>query len=205
MGIEEKLNKTRLAAAKVHITDYVAGMKEALSSLPVDAIAQLVEMMLSAYERGAGIFIMGNGGSAATASHIVVDINKGVSYGLEKRFKMICLNDNVPSVMAYANDLSYEDIFVEQLKNFLEPRDLVIGISGSGNSQNVLKAIAYANRTGAATVGLSGFDGGKLATIANLPVVVRVFDMQKSEDLHMMIGHIMMQFLAERLHSLNDD
>ena len=100
---------------------------------------------------------MGNGGSGASASHAAGDLNKGVSYGREKRFRVISLNDNLATLTAYANDVSYVDVFVEQLKNFLRPGDLVIAISGSGNSPNVLKAIEYANQQGAITVGLTGF------------------------------------------------
>src|SRR3990167_11438486 len=100
--------------------------------------------LIVAYERQSNIYICGNGGSASTASHFACDINKGVSYGLEKRFKVISLNDNVATIMAYSNDVHYDDVFIEQLKNFIQKDDIVIGISGSGNSKNVLKAIEFA-------------------------------------------------------------
>ena len=123
---------------------------------------------------------MGNGGSGSTASHFACDINKGSCFELNKKFKVICLNDNMPTILAYANDLSYDKIFVEQLKNFLQEGDVVIGISGSGNSETVLQAVSYAKEHGARTVGLSGFDGGTLARIADVPLIAAINDMVAS-------------------------
>ncbi len=179
---------------------YCHGMKEALDTVPLDAFEELVRLLDQAYQEERQVFLMGNGGSGATASHIACDLNKGVSYGLQRRFRVICLNDNVPTTLAYANDVSYEDVFVEPLKNFLRPDDLVIGISGSGNSPNVLKAISYANCSGARTVGLAGFNGGKLAGMVRTPLVVRVNDMQKAEDVHLILLHVAMQILHAKLH-----
>ncbi len=109
---------------------------------------------MNSYEEEGHIFVMGNGGSGATASHWAGDFNNGCCFNLEKKFKMICLNDNISTMMAYANDISYDDIFVEPMKNFFRPGDLVIGISGSGNSKNVLKAIEIANKNKGRTIGL---------------------------------------------------
>jgi D-sedoheptulose 7-phosphate isomerase len=145
---------------------------------------------------------MGNGGSASTASHLACDINKGCSIDREKKFKMICLNDSISTMLAYANDLSYEQIFVEQLRNFFDPGDVVIGISGSGNSANVLKAIEYANNNGGITVGLCGFSGGELYRIAQIALLVRVDDMQKVEDIHLVIAHMVMQQIMRRLDAV---
>ena len=145
------------------------------------------------------MFIMGNGGSGSSASHAAGDLNKGVSYGREKRFRVMSLNDNMATLTAYANDVSYSEAFVEQLKNFLNPGDVVIGISGSGNSASILKAIEYANQQGAVTVGMCGFSGGKLAGMAQLPVHIPVHDMQKVEDIHMMLFHVAMQVLCARM------
>lgn len=141
---------------------------------------------------------MGNGGSGSNASHFVGDLNKGFSYGREKRFRAICLNDNQAALTAYSNDVSYEDAFVELLRNFLRPGDVVVGISGSGNSPNILKAIAYANEVGAHTVGLCGFNGGKLAGLARTPLLAPVHDMQQVEDVHMILFHIATQVLCAR-------
>jgi len=151
-----------------------------------------------AYLEGRQVFIMGNGGSGSSASHAAGDLNKGVSYGRERRFRVLSLNDNMATLTAYANDVSYSDAFVEQLKNFLNPGDLVIGISGSGNSLSILKAIEYANQKGAVTVGMCGFGGGKLAGMAQLPVHIPVNDMQMVEDIHMMLFHVAMQVLCAR-------
>jgi D-sedoheptulose 7-phosphate isomerase len=142
---------------------------------------------------------MGNGGSASTASHFACDLNKGVSLNLANRFRVIPLTDNLPTIMAYANDLSYEEIFIEQLKNFLAPGDLVIGISGSGNSVNVTRAVEYAVSQGNTTIGITGYDGGRLKKIADYSFNAGINDMQISEDLHMITAHILMRLLCEKL------
>ena len=179
--------------------DYCQGLKEAIEAVPAEAVEQFIQLLERACHEGRQVFLMGNGGSGSTASHAACDLNKGVSFGRTQRFRAICLNDNLPTLMAYANDVSYEEVFVEPLKNFLRPGDVVIGISGSGNSPNVLKAIEYANQQGAVTVGLCGFEGGKLARLARLPLLVPVHDMQKVEDVHLVIFHVVMQVLCARL------
>jgi D-sedoheptulose 7-phosphate isomerase len=179
--------------------DYCQGLKQALDTIPTDAAEKFLQLLEDAYLQGRQVFIMGNGGSGSSASHAAGDLVKGVSYGREKRFRVFSLNDNMATVTAYANDVSYADAFVEQLKNFLNPGDLVIGISGSGNSPSILKAVDYANQHGATTVGLCGFSGGKLAGLAQVPVHVPVHDMQKVEDIHMMLFHVAMQVLCARM------
>ena len=181
--------------------NYFGGIKDALDCLSLDQFEEIVNLLLGAYKTRNQIFVMGNGGSGSTASHFACDINKGVSFGFKKKFKVICLNDNIPTMLAYANDNSYDDIFVEQLKNFLKTDDLVIGISGSGNSTNVIKAVQYANENGAKTIGLTGFDGGKLAKLAQTVFEVPVNDMQKVEDVHLISTHIIMQIFQDRLKS----
>ena len=178
---------------------YIDDIKKILDSFPHDEFERLIEVLLGAYQTGKRIFVMGNGGSASTATHWACDLNKGCSLNQEKRFKVICLNDNVAALMAYANDLSYQDIFVEQLRNFFVPGDVVIGISGSGNSANVLKAVQYANDNGGITVCLCGYSGGKLYNIVDLPILVPVHDLQKVEDLHMIITHMTMQRIRQVL------
>ncbi|MBS1112122.1 MAG: sugar isomerase [Nitrospirae bacterium] len=181
--------------------DYLNELKELLNLFPHDRFEEIGKALLSAYEDEKQVFIMGNGGSGSTASHFVCDINKGSCFDLEKKFRVFCLNDNIPTILAYANDLSYDKIFVEQLKNFLRPGDVVIGISGSGNSENVLQAVSYAKEKGAKTVGLSGFGGGKLAKIADIPFVALINDMQKVEDVHMIVVHMLMQYLCKALQT----
>ena len=160
----------------------------------------IVLMIMDAYHNGSHIFIMGNGGSGATASHFACDINKGCCMDLDKKFKVMCLNDNMPTLLALANDVSYDVVFEEQLKNFFIPGDLVIGISGSGNSENVLRAIRYANREGGRTIGLSGFSGGRLSETAQQAFIAPVHDMQKVEDVHIIIVHMIMQTVYGLLH-----
>ncbi len=182
------------------ITNYFNDIKQTLDCLPQDKIEEFVESLLTTYEGEHYIFVFGNGGSGVTASHFACDINKGVSSGLKKRFKVICLNDNMPTILAYANDMSYEDIFVEQLRNYLNPQDFAIGISGSGNSRNIIKAIKYANSAGAKTFGITGYDGGELSKVAHSSIVVNIKDMQKVEDIHIIIVHLAMQILIEELN-----
>jgi D-sedoheptulose 7-phosphate isomerase len=178
---------------------YIDLVKSTLDALDPKALDALVEAFHTTYEKGGNIYTMGNGGSGASASHAAGDFLKGASYGLDKRFKMICLNDNLPSMMAIANDIGWESIFVEPLKNFLSEDDLVIGISGSGNSKNVVNALEYANSNGATTVAMSGFKGGKISQIASINVHAPVMDMEVTEDVHMVIFNIVKKQMMARL------
>ena len=180
------------------ITEYMTRLKGTLDALDKSEINTFINLLLKAREEGRTIFIMGNGGSAATASHFCCDFNKGASYGYDKRFKFICLNDNMATLMAYSNDVSYADAMVEQLKNFFSKGDYVIGISGSGNSGNVVKAIEYANANGGVTVGLTGYNGGRLKQICHYSVNMGIDDMQISEDLHMMLDHLAMKVITKK-------
>lgn len=172
------------------INSYFETLKKSIDNLDKNDVNNFIKLLVQAKEEERTIFVMGNGGSASTASHFCCDFNKGMSYRQDKKFRMICLNDNVATMLAYANDVSYDDVFVEQLKNFLNPGDIVIGISGSGNSKNVIKAIEYANLSGAITVGLTGFNGGILKQICKKSVHANIDDMQVTEDIHMMLCHM---------------
>lgn len=183
-------------------TQYLDGLTSLFQDFKHDQLERIVACIISAYENEKIIFIMGNGGSGSTASHFACDINKGCCMDLEKKFKVICLNDNIPTILALANDVSYDVVFEEQLKNFFASGDLVIGISGSGNSENVIRAIRYANQNGGQTVGLSGFSGGQLAKAANVNFVVEIDDMQKVEDIHVIIVHMIMQIVYRILHKV---
>ncbi|MCK4385251.1 MAG: SIS domain-containing protein [candidate division Zixibacteria bacterium] len=180
------------------IENYFSMLEGAIDATDRESINTVVNLLGKAYEEERQIFIMGNGGSASTASHFACDFNKGLSYGKRKRFKVISLNDNLPILLAYANDVSYENVFVEQLKNFFNPKDYVIGISGSGNSKNVIKAIEYANQNGGITIGFCGYSGGMLKQIAQFCVHVPINDMQISEDLHMIMTHLIMHVLEKQ-------
>ena len=174
-------------------------LKAAIDRISRDEINEFLNLLVDALEAGRTVFTLGNGGSAATASHMAVDFNKGLSYGKARRFRFLCLSDNLPTLTAYANDVSYEDVFVEPLRNFLESGDLVIAISGSGNSRNVIKAVEYANARDAVTVGLTGYDGGRLRKTARYGVHIPIRDMQVTEDLHMVLDHLAYSVLGEYL------
>jgi D-sedoheptulose 7-phosphate isomerase len=177
----------------VFLKNYLLELTGIINMIDAKEFESLVGELASAYEKQSNIFICGNGGSAATASHFACDMNKGVSFGKEKRFRVICLNDSIPTIMAYSNDVSYDSIFVEQLKNFMNAGDLLIGISGSGNSGNVLHAVRYANENDGETFGICGYGGGKLKDAAKKSIVINSNDMQKIEDTHLIILHCVMQ------------
>lgn len=162
-----------------------------------DKVDKLASILIKARENKNMIFIMGNGGSALTASHFVSDLSKGTIVEGFPRFKAVALTDNIPNMLAWANDVGYEEIFIEQLKNLMEPGDIVIGISGSGNSLNVIKAIEYANKNGGITIGLSGYDGGKLLKCAQENIHVPSSYMQRVEDIHLLIEHLLTSLIRE--------
>ncbi len=184
---------------KKQIEQYFEKLQNTINSINVNEIEVCANVLLDAYERGSQIFICGNGGSASTASHFACDINKGVSYGLDKRFKIIPLTDSLSTITAYTNDVNYEIIFIEQIKNFFNEGDVLIGISGSGNSINVLKAIEYVNNNQGISIGWTGFNGGKLKEISQYSIHANIDDMQISEDMHMIFTHLMMKTLRKAL------
>lgn len=190
---------------KEAIDNYFNLLKQSVDGLDRSAIESFIDLLLEARKNGNNIYIMGNGGSAATASHFTCDFNKGLSYKKDIRFKMICLNDNIATMLAYSNDLGYENVFQEQLKNFLKKDDVVIGISGSGNSKNILNAVEYANELGAKTVGLTGFDGGKLKDIVDVSIHADINNMQVAEDVHMMICHMLYSVMSPILETENQE
>lgn len=184
---------------KEQIRDYFTKLSETINALNLDEIEEAVKAIKEAYEREATIYTMGNGGSSATASHFVCDFNKGICEKLDKKFNLICLSDNTPIVTAIANDISYDDIFYFQLKNKLKKDDLIIAISGSGNSKNVIKAVEYAKEVGAKVVGITGYSGGKLRELADYYMHVNIDDMQITEDIHMSFDHMMYRVLSDEL------
>jgi len=188
----------RLMNIEIFSKEYFKELINLINIININEIKYFAIEIENAYINRKNIFVMGNGGSAATASHFACDINKGVSLKLQKKFKVLCLNDNIPIILAYSNDISYDSVFIEQLKNFIMNDDLVIGISGSGNSKNVLNAIEYANKVGARTFGIIGCDGGKLKDTAQKSLIVRSFDMQKIEDCHMILTHLTMQYFSKK-------
>ncbi|MBM3773906.1 MAG: SIS domain-containing protein [Acidobacteria bacterium] len=175
---------------------YRAELLRAIDAIDLEKVGSLIELFGEARAAGRRIFVCGNGGSAATASHFACDIGKGASVQ-GRRFRILALTDQMPTITAYSNDLSYEFVFVEQLKNFAEPGDLVMALSGSGNSPNVLRAIEYANSIGCRTIALTGRDGGKLGPLAELNIRVPVPHMGRIEDAHMIICHMIGYYFME--------
>jgi D-sedoheptulose 7-phosphate isomerase len=181
---------------------YFKELQSVMVSLPKDGIDQIADRLMGAYDADRTVFLCGNGGSAALASHFACDLGKGTAHcnGV-KRFRVLALTDNLATLTALANDSSYDDVFSEQLKNFVQPHDVTFAISGSGNSKNVLNALRVAREAGAATVGISGFEGGAMKPLCDLCVVVPSNDMQIIEDLHLAIAHSIFRIVHARMSS----
>ncbi len=169
---------------------YLSQLRTTLATIPLEKVAQAIDWFKEARDSGRHIFVCGNGGSAATASHFACDIVKGCSFNRPSRFRIMALTDQLLTITAYANDVGYDVVFVEQLKNFAQPGDLFMAISGSGNSPNVVHAMDYANSVGCRTIALTGRDGGKLGPKAQLNIQVPVAHMGRIEDAHMHICHM---------------
>ncbi len=184
---------------KGQIHKYIELEREVLSNLSAEDINTVMNVLENSRLTGKRIFTCGNGGSASTASHLECDFNKGVSYDQKIKYDIECLSDNVPMMMAIANDISYDDIFLIPLKNKLKPGDIVIGFSGSGNSENVVRAFEYANEIGAQTIAFTGYDGGRLKKIAKYNVHVHIDNMQIVEDVHLVLNHMMMFIFSNKL------
>ncbi len=177
---------------KGQIRDYIANEISVLEKLDVDAIDAALNLLSETLERGGTIYIFGNGGSSATASHFQNDFNKGISEHIEKKFRFLCLNDNMATVMAVANDIGFEEVFRFQLEGRLRPEDIVVAISGSGNSANVINAVEYARDQGIKVIGLTGYNGGRLKELSDISLHAPVDSMQITEDIHMIFDHMMM-------------
>ncbi|HEV2317142.1 MAG TPA: SIS domain-containing protein [Thermoplasmata archaeon] len=187
-----------MAGVEPYVRRYVEETGAAISGeyLP-RAIAQIVPLLLKARVDGRTIFFFGNGGSASTASHFVADIGKATIRGDGRRFKCLALVDNVETVTAWANDAEYSVVFSEQLRGLAHRGDVAVGISGSGNSPNVLKAMELARSMGLSTVGLTGIGGGKLKDLVDVPVVVPSNSMQHVEDAHLLVCHVLTAYLRD--------
>lgn len=181
------------------IENYIDTLSKTLERMDKGPIDAAIDSLLKAYESESTVYIFGNGGSGSTASHIVCDFNKGISMHFDKKFNFVCLNDNVAIMLAIANDCGYENVFQMQLEGRLKKDDIVIAISGSGNSKNVLKAVDYANSLGNIVISLTGYSGGELIHSSDIAIRAPVDDMQKTEDVHMMILHMMAQIVSNRL------
>lgn len=187
---------------KKFIDDYFLELKRCLDRLDKDKIELAIDMLMEAYKNGRKVFLLGNGGSASTASHMACDLSKGtlrrVYDNTERRLQVISLADNIALMTAFANDLSYEDIFVQQLRNLVEADDVVIVLSGSGNSPNVVKAVEYAKECGAKTIGFLGFKtGGKVGKIVDCAIIVDSNFYGPIEDIQLVLDHLITAWIAK--------
>ncbi len=170
-------------------------------SMPFGMLARAAELLLACHQRGGTIFVLGNGGSAATASHFACDLAKGTRTGNEPSFRVVPLTDNVPLLTAWANDTSYDRVFAEQLGALVRPRDVVVVISASGNSPNVLAAVEVAREMGATTIAMTGQNGGRLRRLTTLTIRVPTDSIEQVEDAHLVIAHSLCVSLRERLRT----
>ncbi len=177
------------------IRDYFSSVQELLNDVPFEAVDQVVDVLVKAHQSDRTIFICGNGGSAATASHFGCDLSKRTIVPGQPRYRVISLTDNNSWMTALSNDIGYDAVFAEQLLSLVREGDVLIGISGSGNSRNVLNAVDVARKAGATTIGFCGYDGGKLKPAVDVPVHVPSFNMAMVEDVHLMLEHA----ICERL------
>ena len=188
---------------KSKIKDYLDLETKVIASLDIDELNKTMNALLDCYNRGGTVYTCGNAGSASTATHMVCDFGKGTCYELDKKFHFVCLNDNIPTIMAIANDDSYDNIFAYQLKDRLTKNDLLLAISGSGNSHNIIKAVDYAKEVGAKVIGMTGYNGGKLMKAADYHLHAPIDDMQITEDVHLIFNHMMMKIFWQYLQEIN--
>lgn len=177
------------------IKEYFNKVSDVLAKLDAGIISEVVNLLIKTLYNEGTIYIFGNGGSASTASHFQNDFNRTLSDYSQKKFKVNCLSDNIPTLTAIANDFSYDDVFVKQLENRLLENDIVIAISGSGNSKNVIKAVEYAKTKAIKVVSFTGFDGGKLRLLSDYDLNVGIDNMQITEDVHLIFNHLLMSLI----------
>lgn len=183
------------------LSSYLDQISDIYKQIDKDRILSLITVLEEAFNNDRMIFVFGNGGSGASASHFCEDLGKGTLTDPRqcKRFKVMSLTDNIPYIMALANDHGYETIFEEQLKNFVKPKDIAIAISASGNSENIIRAIAYANKIGMVTVGFTGFNGGKLSGLVKYQIHVPSFDFGIVEGIHSTLMHYICDVLKNKI------
>ena len=173
-----------------YVEGYLSRLEAVISNTPREAMVEIASTLRKAQEDGQRVFVFGNGGSAATASHMACDFGKNTRLPGRPRLRIISLNDGIPTMMAYANDEGYENVFSEPLLSLAEKGDVAIAISGSGNSPNVLKGVHTARQLGLKTIGLTGYEGGKLKDAVDTCLVVPSNSIERIEDVHLIINHI---------------
>ena len=181
------------------IKEYLELEISILNKLDQKEINNAMNLLEETREKGSNVYVFGNGGSAATASHMENDFNKGVSEKLEKKYRFQCINANMATIMAIANDNGYERVFEQQLENKLTENDVIIAISGSGNSENVIRAVKYAKKQGCKIIGMTGYSGGELKILSDISLHVPLDNMQITEDIHIIFNHMMMFILCGEL------
>jgi D-sedoheptulose 7-phosphate isomerase len=185
---------------RTFVEDYFERLRRLIDKMPVERIEAIGEILLDAYRHDKQVFVVGNGGSAATASHMACDLGKNTIQPNVRRFRITSLTDNVPLLTALANDGGYGQVFSEQLMNLIRPGDVLIALSGSGRSPNILEAIRYARSQSATVVALLGFDGGEAVALADEYVLVPSDDYGLIEDMHMILDHVLTGYFKRRLH-----
>jgi D-sedoheptulose 7-phosphate isomerase len=181
-----------------YIRTYLNDLKRLLDEVDPAQVGRIADALLGAWRNGNRVLLMGNGGSSSSVSHIVNDMQKNIHLETGKPLRTLCLTDCTPLIMAWANDTSWDNIFAPQVECWAQHGDVVIGVSGSGNSMNVINGIQAANKAGALTFGLAGYNGGKLASTANECVIIASQNMQRIEDAHMVLLHVLFATLMER-------
>lgn len=183
------------------VSNYITTLQQTIDQLPRETIVRVIDLLHTARLSGRQVFIMGNGGSASTATHFVCDLSKNTRHQAWPPFKAIGLSDNMAVFSAYANDEGYENVFSQQLANLVMPEDIVIAISASGNSKNILNGVLFAKSQNAVTIGLTGFNGGSLASLVDINLHVNSSVIEHVEDIHLMLEHIIVKSLREKVHS----
>ena len=178
------------------VSNYLAAHTRLAQTMNTETFEKGIDMIKEAFDKGKKIITCGNGGSASTASHYITDWNKMVNLATSKKFRGVCLCDNIGLITAYGNDLSYEDVFAGQIEALMDEGDLLVAVSGSGNSPNILKGILSARHAGGNVLGVVGYDGGKQMPMCDHSVWVQSSDMQLCEDVHLMFGHMVMKTLC---------
>lgn len=180
--------------------EYIKKLQHGLEKVEWKKVEAVARLIYDAWKKNKQVFILGNGGSASTASHMACDLGKGTLknvYSNEPRLRVISLTDNVATLTAFSNDVSFDEVFVQQLKNLVNKGDIVIGLSASGNSTNIVKAMEWAKAHGATTIGLLGFDGGALKQIIEHAIIFPEKHYGRSEDCHLILNHIILSYLME--------
>ena len=190
---------------KDKIKSYLDTEIETLKKLDIEEINKAMNLLEETRKNGNVVYTCGNGGSASTASHIKNDFAKGISYDLKHKYNFVSLSDNIATIMAIANDDSYDQVFYKQIENIIRPNDVLLAISGSGNSKNVIKAVEYAKSVGCKVIGMTGYSGGKLKELSDIKLHVPLDNMQVAEDIHTIFNHCMMHILCNILKGNKDE